>query len=193
MSRTKGAVSQEILLGLMKTNGLRLMKTNGFGISGQSPRFWREVYSRLFGERAAQLNPRKIKDAFYYLKKKRLIAGEVKNGQIQIHLSPEGKREARLGQINQLKITRPRQWDKKWRLLILDLSPEQAFKREVLRRKIKQLGFYPLARQAWVFPFACEKEIKLLRQFFQLKIKDLRLAELTKLEEDWFLREAFSV
>lgn len=185
MSRAKGTISQEILL--------RLKKTKGLAISDQGSRFWREVYPRLFGEKAGRLDPRKIKDAFYYLKKKKLITGEVKDGQIKIYLSPEGKREASLCRVNQLKIPRPRHWDKKWRLLILNLSSEQALKKEVLRRKIKQLGFYPLARRAWVFPFACEKEIKFLRQFFQLKTRNLRLAELTKLEEDQFLKDAFSV
>ena len=185
MSSHKGNISQEILL--------RLKKTKGLAIPGHGSRFWREVYRRLFKEKASQFDSRKIKDAFYYLKKKKLITGEAKDGQIQICLSPEGKREADRCQINQLKIPRPRIWDKKWRFLILNLSSEQAFKKELLRRQIRRLGFYPLARQAWVFPFACEKEIKLLRRFFQLKTKDLRLAELIKLEEDQFLKEDFKV
>ena len=137
--------------------------------------------------------PRLIYSAFYYLKKKRLITGEVKDDQIHVRLSPAGEREAVLCQINQLQIKKSQPWDGRWRLLITNLASLEPRKKARLRRRIKQLGFYFLTRQTWIFPFACEKEIKLLREFFGLKTDDLRLAELSRLEKDEFLQGIFKL
>lgn len=185
MSRHKGNISQEILL--------RLKKSKDLAISGQGSRFWREVYPRLFGEKAGRLDPRKIKDAFYYLKKKRLITGEVQDDQIHVRLSSAGEKEAAACQINQLQIKRAKRWDGRWHLLIINLASDEPAKKARVLRQIKNLGFYALTRHVWVFPFGGNKEIKLLREFFQLKTQDLRLAELNRLEEDQFLREFFKV
>ena len=185
MSRHKGNISQEILL--------RLKKSKDLAISGQGSRFWREVYPRLFGKKAGQLDSRKIKDAFYYLKKKRLITGEVKDNQIHVRLSPAGEREAAVCQINRLQIKRSERWDGRWHLLMVNLTSVEPAKRTRVLRQIKNLGFYALTRHVWVFPFSCNKEIKLLREFFQLKTQNLRLAEVSLLEEDQFLQEFFKL
>lgn len=183
--RVKGAVSQEILR--------KLMITGAIVIAGQSPHFWLQVYRRLWQGKTPFGEDRVAKDAFYYLKKRGLITGEVRDNQLYIHLTPEGEKEAGRYQINRLKIKSQKQWDKKWRLLIFDIPEVRRVKREALRGKLKELGFFPLQKSVWVIPFPCEKEIKLLRDFFNLKPKEIRVFETAKLEEDQFLKDIFKL
>lgn len=177
MARIKGNISQEILI--------KLLTRGKVVIDKQAPRFWLEVYRQLFRDKP--LKERAAKDAFYYLKKKNLIVGELKSDQLHIKLASAGAKEAKKYQINKLKIKRPGQWDKKWRLVI-NIS-----KNEQVSRNLEGLGFHQLQKNIWVIPFPCEKEIKLLRQFFNLETKDLRLIEADKIEEDHYLRGVFPI
>lgn len=183
MARIRGTISQEIL------HKIKVLANTP--VSMYSLRFWPEVFKRLFED--IPVNERAVKDAFYYLKKKGLIAGEVENNQLYIRLTLEGEKEAGKYQINRMEIRRPKEWDKKWRLIIFDIPEKRKIKREAFRGKLKELGFYPLQKSVWVFPFPCEKEIKLLREFFNLEPRHLRIFKADELEEDKFLKEFFAL
>jgi DNA-binding transcriptional regulator PaaX len=181
--RVKGTISQEILYALSSLGNFSLPMRRSHGL-------WDELNRQM---KIISAEERTVKDAFYYLKKKGLIAGELRDGQLYIRLTPEGEKEAGRYQINRLKIRAQKQWDKKWRLLIFDIPEARRVKREALRGKLKELGFYPLQKSVWVIPFPCEREVKLLREFFNLKPKEIRVFETAKLEEDQFLKDIFKL
>ena len=52
---------------------------------------------------------------------------------------------------------------------------------------------YDLQKNVWIMPFACGKEIKALREFFDLDVKDLRIIETKDLEEDKILKNVFKL
>lgn len=183
MARVKGTISQEILYKLLSLGNFSLAIKGSYGD-------WNEVFRRLHILSAKQ---RTVRDAFYYLKRKGMIIGEAHNHQLYIKLTPEGEKQAGKFQINKLEIRRPKKWDKKWRLVIFDIPENRRVKREAFRGKLKELGFYPLQKSVWVFPYPCEKEIKLLREFFNLDSKQLMVFEAEKLEEDRFLKEIFEL
>lgn len=135
----------------------------------------------------------KFQNSFYYLKKRGYINIISKNKQIYIYLTKEGKKMAGKYQINDLKIKKPKKWDERWRLIIFDIPNKQKVKREAFRGKLKELGFRPLQKSVWVYPYECQKEIKLLRDFFGLIPKYLRVITTKELEEDYFLRKRFKL
>jgi DNA-binding transcriptional regulator PaaX len=94
-------------------------------------------------------------------------------------------------QIDSLEIKKPKKWDRKWRLVIFDIAQMKKIYREAFRGKIKELGFYCLQKSVWVYPFDCEAEIELLRDFFGLSQDELRLIVAEKLGEDSKLKEHF--
>jgi len=96
-------------------------------------------------------------------------------------------------QIDALKIRRPQKWDRKWRIVIFDISELKKFYREAFRGKLKELGFYPLQKSVWVHPFECRDEIELLRKFFSLDQKELRLIIAQDIGPDDWLREIFKI
>jgi len=136
---------------------------------------------------------KRIRDTFYNLKRAGLIEIEKKNNQIYIRLTKEGKRKAGIFQIDSLKIKRPKKWDKKWRLVIFDISSLKKIYREAFRGKLKELGFYLLQKSVWIYPFDCEAEIDLLRKFFGLSEKEIRLITAEDIENDKELKKIFKL
>ena len=135
----------------------------------------------------------KFKNTFYYLKRRSYLNIRVVNNQIYISLTKEGKKRAGKYQIDDLEIKTPKKWDRKWRLIIFDIPNKQKVKREAFRGKLKELGLCPLQKSVWIYPYVCQKEIKLLREFFGLNARQLRIIATSKLEEDDFLRRKFKL
>ena len=183
MPRVKGTLSQEILR--------KLILGGTIFIAAQSPYFWLNIYKGLFSE--TSFKKRKVQDTFTYLKKKGLIKIEQTNKQIYISLTEEGKKEAGKFQINELRIKSPKEWDKKWRIIIFDVPELARMKRDAFRGKLKEFGFYQLQKSVWIYPYNCQKEIRLLREFFNLTSKNLRILEVEKIEEDSLLKKIFSL
>jgi len=108
-------------------------------------------------------------------------------------LTSEGKKKAGRFQIDSLKIAKPKNWDKKWRLVIFDISQLRQVMRNAFRGKLKELGFYPLQKSVWVCPYECQDEIALLRDFFGLNEKEIRLIRAEDIEDDSYLRKIFKL
>ena len=143
--------------------------------------------------KSKKYNRRKVYDAFYLLRKKGAIKIERKDHQVYISLTEEGKKLAGWLQIDALKIKRPKKWDGKWRIIIFDISELKRLYRDAFRGKLKELGFYPLQKSVWICPFDCRDEIELLREFFGLKEKELRLIVAENIGKDNWLRKIFKI
>lgn len=134
-----------------------------------------------------------VYDTFYRLRREGCIDIKQSGRQIYISLTESGRKKAGRFQIDCLKINKSKKWDKKWRLVIFDISQLQKTKREAFRGKLKELDFFPLQRSVWICPYQCEDEIELLREFFGFKTKDIRIITAEKIEDDKFLREIFKI
>jgi len=136
---------------------------------------------------------KRITDTFKRLQKQGCIEIEKKGGQIYIRLTEKGKKMAGWLQIDALKIKKPKKWDGKWRLVIFDISQLKKFYREAFRGKLKELGFYPLQKSVWIFPFDCKDEIELLRDFFGLSQNEMRLITAQDIGPDDWLKNKFKI
>ena len=183
MSRIKGTTSQEILH--------MLLVGGAFILAAQSPYFWLQLYRQDFQRKGFQR--KQMTDAFSYLKKKNLIQVSTYNHQIYIKLTPEGEKEAGKFQINRLVVRTPKRWDGVWRLIIFDIPEKLKIKREAFRGKLRELGFCLLQKSIWVYPYPCEKEVKLVREFFNLTPRHIRVLEVQYIEEDESLRQHFRI
>lgn len=136
---------------------------------------------------------KKVKDAFYNLRKQGLIRIKKRNNQIYIELTEKGKRKAGWMQINDLKIKKPKRWDRKYRLAFFDICQVKKIYREALRGKLIELGFYPLQKSVWVHAFDCQAEIELLKEFFGLSDKEIRLIETDDIGPDEGIKKFFKL
>ena len=94
---------------------------------------------------------------------------EKKDGSIKIVLSKEGVKRAISYKIDEMKISKPFFWDKKWRVMIFDIPEDKKRAREALRRKITELGFYQLQKSVFIFPYECHDELDFIIEFFELR------------------------
>ena len=136
---------------------------------------------------------KKVSDTFTSLRKNGILNVQTKNNQIYISLTEKGKHKAGRFQIDALEIKRPNQWDKKYRVLIFDISQEKKIKREALRGKLIGLRFYPFQKRVWVHAFDCRDEIALLKEFFGLSDMEMNLMLVEKIEGDQKLRNFFEL
>jgi DNA-binding PadR family transcriptional regulator len=137
--------------------------------------------------------PKKVYDTFYRLLKSGYIIAERKNHDLIIRLTEKGKRAAGWLQVDALKIKRPKKWDGKYRLVIFDISQLKRIYRDALRGKLRELGFVKLQKSVWLHPFDCRDEIALLREFFGLNEKEMRLIIAEDIGNDKWIRKIFQI
>lgn len=168
-----------------------LLIAGAVSIAATSPYF---VWNIMKGfQKAKQYGNKKTYDTFYKLRKQGYIDIQQKNHQIFISLTKKGRAKAGRFQIDSLKIKKPRVWDKLWRLVIFDIPQLKSLQRNAFRGKLIELGFVPLQKSIWIYPYECDDEIKLLRDFFGFSEKEVRLIVAQNIENDSYLRKIFKL
>jgi len=183
----KKEISKKILKGLLIGGAIYIGASSPYFVLFLARNIWRAL-----GEKPSSKDDTRFKNAFYYLKRKGLINVQKRNHQIYISLTKEGRKRAGKYLIDDLKIQKPKKWDKVWRIIIFDIPDLTRLKRDAFRGKLRELGFYKLQQSVWVYPYPCQKEIQLLKEFFGLNSRELIIIE-GVIEEDKFLRRFFNL
>lgn len=163
-------------------------------VAAASPYFVFNLMKNISNKRnRLEFQKKKFNSTFNYLKNKGLIEIKREGYDVCVSLTLGGKKLAGKYQIDDLEITKPKKWDKKWRVVIFDIPAGSRMVRDAFRRKIKEFGFYPLQKSIWVYPYPCKEEIEFLREFFGMNKKQIQVLEINKVEEDKFLRKLFKL
>lgn len=109
-----------------------------------------------------------------------------------LELTAKGVKVLRIWEHRGYTLTRPKQWDGKWRILIFDIPEKRRWLRDRIRSTLHAIGFKQLQRSVWVYPFDCEDFIALLKADFKIG-KDLLYLIVEGLENDRALRDYFDV
>lgn len=149
-----------------------------------------EVLSYLF-EIDRSSPPRKnevVKSTANRLTKKGLLKFE--NG----HYTLTKLGEETLGhwQSTDFKITSPKRWDKKWRIIIFDIPEKKRSVRDEIRGIFIKAGFKKLQDSVWVYPYDCEDVIGLLKTEFKVGHNLLYIIA-DQIENDKYLRDDFGL
>ncbi len=129
-----------------------------------------------------------IKSAAGRLKNKGLLKFE--NGHYA--LTAAGEKLLRRWQLADYKLTRPKKWDKKWRIVIFDIPERKKRIRDEVRRILTSAGFRRLQDSVWVYPHDCEDVIALLKADFGIG-RDLLYVIADQIENDKYLRQEFDL
>lgn len=84
-------------------------------------------------------------------------------------VNENGKKKIKKFIFDELKISAPKNWDNKWRLVIFDIPETKKNERHALRRKLTELGFYQCQKSVWIYPFECEQEIEFIKDILNIK------------------------
>jgi len=187
--KTKKDVSKVILEGLFWTGAVTIASTNPYFLHRLVPKLIRHAKYKL----RRRKNIKSFQRSFYYLKQQGLINFEYQGKQVYISLTKEGRKKARKYNIDNLEIKKPKKWDGKWRVLIFDIQDKHKIKREALRGKLKELGFFKLQKSVWVCPYDFEKETEILRDFFNFGYREMRVITASEIETDGEIKSFFKI
>jgi len=179
----KGSSSKEILEFLLLAGAITIAATSPYFLYNLARSVLKDKRFRHFGDE------KKIRDAFYYLKRRGLIKIEKDGYDIVVMSTKKGKRRAAINKLIDLKVTVPEKWDGLWRVVIFDIPDTQKIKRNAFRKKLKELGFYSLQKSVWLHPFDCSKEIDFLRNFFGLNKKQIEILLVKSIENDIIVKK----
>ena len=132
----------------------------------------------------------------YYLKRKTnklikdgLLEEKTEKGRKILRLTKKGERQLVYYRIKEKKYNK---WDGKWRLIIFDVWENARYKRDLLRKEIKDFGFIQLQRSVWIFPHDCEEFVELLKTDLSFG-KNIRYMVVESLDYDQSLKKRFNL
>src|SRR5574340_235889 len=94
---------------------------------------------------------RRIGKSFSYLKNKGYITITPKGEDFKVRISQKGRDKILTFKYSRLFIKKPDQWDGKWWLVIADVPTNMKNFADYFRKKIKNLGLYPLQKSVWIY------------------------------------------
>ncbi|MCD6149246.1 CRISPR-associated endonuclease Cas2 [bacterium] len=144
---------------------LLLMAGVALGLS-TSPRAQKRVFRALKREWKF-VDKQKLYRNVKKLEEQKMIYYRNKGEWWNIELTKKGKKQAQKIGFNKLEISKPKKWDKKWRVVIFDIPENKKIVREALRKKIQKLGFQELQKSVFIYPYPCNKEIEMVINFFK--------------------------
>lgn len=142
--------------------------------------------------------------AHYYFRKRdfhREIKRLKKRGYIALTKTQKGwllkllrRGEQRLNEIDfqNLKLQKQKLWDGKWRLYIFDIPEEQRTARDLLRRKLRQLGLYNVQRSVFAYPYDCRQELGMVSDHYKVT-RFATYVETSFIDIDEELRKQFNL
>jgi DNA-binding transcriptional regulator PaaX len=107
-------------------------------------------------------------------------------------LTDKGKRKVVSFNIDNMKIKKPKIWDKKWRIVLFDIPEKHKPAREVLRETLKRLGFYKYQESVLIHPYPCQDEIDYIIEYFDIR-PYVRMITASTLDNEIHLRKIFGL
>jgi len=116
-----------------------------------------------------KINERNLKRAIRGLYRSKMVDyKENSDGTVNIVLTDSGKKRILKYDLDKIQIKRPMILDGIWRLVIFDIPEDERRGRVALVAKLKELGFYPLQKSVFIYPYECKNEIDFIAEIFEL-------------------------
>lgn len=114
------------------------------------------------------------------------------NDVMEVKLTGVGKERVARQALGDFKIVPLGQWDGVWRIVIFDIPEKNKWAREGFRERLKHVGFHPLQKSTFIFPYPCREEIEFLGRLYDVS-QYVRFIETSSISLDSDFRDAFSI
>jgi len=159
-------------------------------------RLQRGILSRLHTGRALDWedeNSQSLDRAIAALYQARMLTERVnQDGSVTLLLSAKGNKYALTADIDKMEVSKPRRWDKKWRVVLSDIPENRKSARDALREHFKQLHFVEFQKSVWVHAYDCGEQIEFLAEFYEVR-RYVRYGLLEHIDNDLHLRRKFDL
>jgi hypothetical protein len=134
----------------------------------------------------------RVKNVLTRMIRKGYVEIDRERGKSRVRLTKKGRAFALLMKGGGVVPKRPRTWDGKWRIVMYDFYEPAKTLRARIRGLLRDVGFVPLQKSVWVYPYDCEDIIFILKQEFKLGHRLLYIIA-DQIENDATLRTRFSL
>ncbi|MFY9493336.1 MAG: hypothetical protein WAP55_02585 [Minisyncoccia bacterium] len=170
-----------------------LLISAGVGLSlAKSPKQYFRVLKEV-GWEWQKINKHSLEKAVRSLYRSRLIReSENPDGSLTMVLTDKGKDKIITFNIDNIKIKKPKVWDKKWRMVVFDIPEKKRAARDALRETLKRVGFYEYQKSVLVYPYPCQDELDYLIEYYNIR-PYVRIVTAVELDNELHLKKIFSV
>lgn len=177
-------ITKEILLGILKTGAVLGLAVFAPGVLKVFKNYresqWQEYY------------PSSIENVAKRLYRRGYVNVKYEKGKPVVTITDKGRTEILKYDLDKLAIKPMKNWDGKWRLVIFDIAEKYRHIRDLIRDKLREIGFYKLQESVFIFPYPCEKEIQYLREVLEVP-HSIKLIRADRIENDLDLRKIFQL
>lgn len=147
---------------------------------------------KAFSREWAKIDKKEINNGIKYLYKLGYVEKQKGNDNIfKVIPTKKGKLKILDNKLENLKLKKEK-WDKKWRMVSFDIPEKYKNGRDVLRRKLKKVGFCELQKSVLITPYDCKEEIFDLVKHFELD-KYVRFGVLEFVDNELYLKKVFKL
>lgn len=114
------------------------------------------------------------------------------DGKIEIKLLKQGKALLMKYNLGEIQLDKKTRWDGKWRLVMFDIPHTKKKARDALRRKLREIDFYPLQKSVFIAPYPCENEIDFIGSIFEVR-KYILILYVSRFEGEEKLKHYFKI
>ncbi len=136
--------------------------------------------------------PADVSRTLLRLKRQGMIRLERTQGGYALRLTPDGQSLHDRIFLSTYSIRRPKRWDGKWRVVVFDVKEKRKVTRDMVRERLKHLGFVRLQYSVWIHPFECEEAIELLKTSARVR-HDVHYLLVSRMAQDQRLRSHFEL
>ncbi|MDD5693455.1 MAG: hypothetical protein PHU86_03215 [Patescibacteria group bacterium] len=174
---------RNILLETLKVGG---MLTIVFVAPGAAPALLKPFMNN------GKYNKPKLKDTLRYMEKNELVGLSSDKSSVTLTLKKKGRDKALKYNIDEMTISKPKKWDKKWRIVIFDIPEKHKIARHVLKNKLDELGFKQIQKSVYLHPYPCENEIEMIRSVYEIR-PYVKILTATDIEEESKLKKYYQL
>jgi predicted transcriptional regulator len=109
-----------------------------------------------------------------------------------LKVTEKGKNLILKYKLESLANNNPPKWDRKYRVIIFDISETRKKIRDRLRIIVRGCGFICLQDSVWVYPYPCEEIVELLKEYLNLK-REVIYMTVESIDNDSRLKKEFKL
>jgi hypothetical protein len=128
-----------------------------------------------------------LKQKIQYLKQKKLINVYTEGKDKFIEITKRGVRDIGWNQIG--KSENATKWDGNWRIILFDIPEKKKGDRDIIRKKLLEIGCIQIQKSVYVYPFDCKQDFDLINYYIGSKYyMKYMVAEIIEGEQEIILK-----
>lgn len=136
--------------------------------------------------------PSEIERTVRRLHKQKLISYDERNGKTKIALTKSGKRKVLSYKIEEMSLKKGK-WDGWWRMVVFDIPEKKKKARDILRNKMKEIGFYQLQKSVLITPWKCEDEVDFIKNLYGVEGENICLIKAKEFDGEDLAKNYFDL